>query len=69
MDGPADQEEEGLRAGMSRSEVGNLLGPAEREDSRTEGDLHKAVAIFRDGGRRMELTFVNGILVQFKELR
>jgi len=70
MDGPDDQYEAGaLRAGMSRSEVGNLLGPAEREDSRTEGDLHKAVAIFRDGGRRMELTFVNGILVQFKELR
>ncbi|HEY6553310.1 MAG TPA: hypothetical protein VI669_08145 [Vicinamibacteria bacterium] len=69
-DGPDDREEAaGLRAGMSRSEVGNLLGPAEREDSRTEGDLHKAVAIFRDGGRRMELIFVNGILVQFKELR
>jgi hypothetical protein len=69
-DGPADQDEApGLRAGMSRSDVGKLLGPAEREDSRTDGDLHKAVAVFRDGGRRMELIFVNGILVQFKELR
>jgi hypothetical protein len=59
----------GLRSGMSRSEVAGLLGPAEHEESRNEGDLHKAVAIFRDGGRRMELTFVNGVLVQFKELR
>jgi hypothetical protein len=62
-------QEPGLRAGMSRSEVGKLLGPAEHEESRTDGDLHKAVAIFHDGGRRMELTFVNGVLVQFKELR
>jgi len=59
----------GLRAGMSRSEVAGLLGPAEHEESRNEGDLHKAIAIFRDGGRKMELTFVNGVLVQFKEVR
>jgi hypothetical protein len=63
------QEGPGLRAGMSRSEVANLLGPAEHEESRTEGELHKAVAIFHDGGRKMELVFVNGVLVQFKELR
>jgi hypothetical protein len=66
---PEGQEGPGLRAGMSRSEVANLLGPAEREESKTEGDLHKAVAIFHDGGRKMELVFVNGVLVQFKELR
>jgi hypothetical protein len=67
-DASPDQEGPGLRAGMSRSEVANLLGPAEHEESRTEGELHKAVAIFHDGGRRMELTFVNGVLVQFKEV-
>jgi hypothetical protein len=65
---PAD-DPSGLRAGMSRSEVARLLGPAEREDSRTEDDLHKAVAVFRDGGRRLELVFVNGVLVQIKELK
>jgi hypothetical protein len=59
----------GLRAGMSRSEVATLLGPAEHEESKTEGDLHKAVGIFHDGGHKMELTFVNGVLVQFRELR
>ena len=64
-----DQEGPGLRAGMSRSEVAQLLGPAEHEESRNEGDLHKAVAIFHDGGRKMELVFVNGVLVQFKEVR
>jgi hypothetical protein len=68
-DAPGSQEAPGLRAGMSRSEVAGLLGPAEHEESRNEGDLHKAVAIFHDGGRRMELTFVNGVLVQFKELK
>jgi len=68
-DTPGSDGQPGLRAGMSRSEVGQLLGPAEHEESRTEGDLHKAVAIFHDGGRQMELTFVNGVLVQFKELR
>lgn len=59
----------GLRAGMSRSDVARLLGPPEHEESRTEGDLHKAVGVFHDGGRKLELTFVNGVLVQLKELR
>jgi hypothetical protein len=65
---PDDEHESGLRAGLSRSQVASILGPAEREESKTDGDLHKAVAVFRDGGHRLELTFVNGILVQFKEL-
>jgi hypothetical protein len=65
----SEDQEPGLHAGMSRSEVANLLGPPEHEESRNDGDLHKAVGIFHDGGRRMELTFVNGILVQLKELR
>jgi hypothetical protein len=68
-DDPPPEDASGLRAGMSRSEVARLLGPPEREESRTDGDLHKSVAVFHDGGRRMELTFVNGILVQFKELK
>jgi hypothetical protein len=66
---PEGPEAPGLRAGMSRSEVAGLLGPAEHEESRNEGDLHKSVAIFHDGGRKLELVFVNGVLVQFKELR
>lgn len=65
---PAADDDGGVRPGLSRSQVGNLLGPAEREVTSTEGDLHKAVAVFRDGGRRLELTFVNGILVQMKEI-
>jgi hypothetical protein len=64
-----DDDPSGLRAGMARSEVAHLLGPPEHEESRTEGGLHKSVAIFHDGGRRLELVFVNGVLVQFKELR
>lgn len=68
-DAPEGQEGPGLRAGMSRSEVAALLGPAEHEESKTEGDLHKAVGVFHDGGHKLELTFVNGVLVQFKELR
>jgi hypothetical protein len=66
---PEGNDAKALRAGLSRSEVAKLLGPPEREDSRTEGDLHRAVAVFHDGGRRMELTFVNGVLVQLKELK
>ena len=68
-DQPEAEDDTGLRAGMSRSEVARLLGAPEHEESRTEGDLHKAVGVFHDGGRKLELTFVNGILVQFKELR
>lgn len=65
---PLEDQDSGIRAGLSRSQVASILGPAEKEESKTDGDLHKAVAVFRDGGHRLELTFVNGILVQFKEL-
>ena len=61
-------DEGGLRAGLSRSQVANLLGPAEHEETSNDGNLHKAVGIFHDGGQRLELTFVNGILVQIREL-
>jgi hypothetical protein len=66
--GGAATDEGGLRAGLSRSQVANLLGPAEHEETSNDGNLHKAVGIFHDGGQRLELTFVNGILVQIREL-
>jgi hypothetical protein len=61
-------EEGGLHPGLSRSQVANLLGPAEHEQTSNDGNLHKAVGVFHDGGQKLELTFVNGILVQIREL-
>lgn len=57
-----------LRPGMSRGDVQARLGAPQSERSTRDGDLHKSVAVFRDGGRRLEVTFVNGVLVQFREL-
>jgi hypothetical protein len=67
-DEPAASDDDGtLRAGLSRSEVQRRLGPPESEKSTREGDLFKSVAIFVDGGHRIEATFVNGVLVQFRQ--
>jgi hypothetical protein len=55
-----------LRPGMTRAEVQELFGPPEEERASRDGDLHKSVATFSDRGHRVEVTFVNGVLVQYK---
>jgi hypothetical protein len=66
--GEEEPEDDELRPGMSRAEVQERLGQPREEKSSRDGDLHKSVAIFDDGERRREVTFVNGVLVQFREL-
>ena len=55
-----------LRPGMTRAAVQDRFGPPEEERASRDGDLHKSVATFSDRGRHIEVTFVNGVLVQYR---
>jgi hypothetical protein len=73
--GPADTREsaaaalDGLvRKGMSRAEVEDVCGRAEREDAREEGALRLTVASYRRGSDRVEVTYVDDVAVRVTPL-
>lgn len=57
---------EGLRKGMTRDEVEDLLGRPQSTDDRTEGRLDVTVAVYASGPDRVEATFVEGVLVRYR---
>jgi hypothetical protein len=60
-DGDAD-----LRTGMSWDDVQDQLGAPDHVDTSRDGDLRRTKAVY--GGRGLELTFVNDVLVKIREI-
>lgn len=58
--------EDGLRKGMTRDEVEDLLGRPQSVDERTEGRLEVTVAVYASGPDRVEATFLEGVLVRYR---
>lgn len=56
----------GLRKGMSRHEVEMLLGRPARSEKRSEGQLDSTVAVYSSGSDRIEVTFVEGVVVAYR---
>jgi hypothetical protein len=57
-----------VRKGMSRAEVEEVCGRAEREDAREEGTLRLTVASYRRGPDRVEVTYVDDVAVRVTPL-
>jgi hypothetical protein len=57
-----------VRKGMSRREVEALFGPARREDKSREGALDVLVAAYERGGQRLEVTYVDDVVVRVEPL-
>jgi len=55
-----------VRTGMSWADVQERWGAPDHLESRRDGDMRRALAVYR--GRGLELTFVNDILVQIRPL-
>ena len=64
--GKLSRYDEDLRPGTTRAEVQDRFGPPDEERASRDGSLHKSVATFTDHGRHIEVTFVNGVLVQYR---
>jgi hypothetical protein len=57
-----------VKNGMSWEDVKDRLGAPEHKDTRNDGDLRTTVAVFHDQDMRIEVTFVNGVVVKTREL-
>jgi hypothetical protein len=57
-----------VRKGMSRSDVEEICGRAEREDEKEEGTLRLSVAGYRRGRDRVEVTYVEDVVVRVTPL-
>jgi hypothetical protein len=55
----------GLRKGLSREDVEELLGAAVRETKKAEGSLTTVRAVFESGDHVVEATFLDGTLVKY----
>jgi hypothetical protein len=55
-----------LRKGMTRGEVEDRLGEPERESTRREGGLDSVLAIYSRGPDRIEVTYVEDVVVRFE---
>jgi hypothetical protein len=58
--------DQGVRTGMSWTDVQDRWGAPDRLESSLDGDLRRSQAIY--GRRGLELTFVNDILVRIRQL-
>jgi hypothetical protein len=65
--GPTDAD--AVRKGMTRAEVEALCGRPLREDQSREGALTVHVASYREGAHRIEVTFVDDVVVSVTTLR
>jgi hypothetical protein len=63
--GPVD---EIVRKGMTRSEVEQVLGTPERDDDAQEGGFSITVASYRHAGGRVEVTYVEDVVVRVTRL-
>jgi hypothetical protein len=67
--GPAAPSEAGgVRKGMTRSEVEAIHGQPLREDESQEGVITVQVASYADGPHRLEVTYVEGVVVRVTPL-
>ena len=53
---------------MSRREVEDLLGSPRREDKSREGTLDVTVVAYEKGGERLEVTYVDDVVVRVSPL-
>src|SRR5436309_2290075 len=61
-------EDEGIRKGMTREQVESIWGRPLREDESQEGVLRVRVASYRQGTGRVEVTFVDDVVVRVSPL-
>ena len=61
-------DEEGIRKGMTREQVEAAFGRALREDESQEGALRVRVASYRQGRGRVEVTYVDDVVVRVSPL-
>ncbi len=57
-----------VRKGMSRREVEELVGSPRREDKSREGTLDVYVVAYEHGGERIEVTYVDDVVVRVSPL-
>lgn len=66
---PSSGDDVAIKAGMSWEDVKGALGEPESKETSRDGDLRTTVATFRDEDVRLEVTFVNGIVVKIRTLK
>ncbi len=61
-------DDEGIRKGMTREQVESIWGRPLREDESQEGVLRVRVASYRQGAGRVEVTYVDDVVVRVSPL-
>jgi hypothetical protein len=61
-------DDEAIRKGMTREQVDSIWGGPLREDESQEGVLRVRVASYRQGAGRVEVTYVDDVVVRVSPL-